>query len=102
MKHNEVTSLLLFTIFFLFMLIFGVYYHTSLKRQTPQLENTFPPPPDTSTEVIWDWKNEQWVPLRKGGKADLDEKALRRAKTIDFDSMEYDPEFDPLHEPDPK
>ena len=64
------------------------------------MANPIPPPPKVDYDIIWDYKTEQWIPLRRGKDKPLNEDAIEKAKNINFDNLRYDPEFDPLYEPE--
>ena len=61
------------------------------------MDNIMPSAPNVDYEVLYDFKTGQWVPLRKEKQAkSINEKAIEKAKTINFDNAQYDPELDPL------
>ena len=102
-KRDTVIGLILIAFIVFFVSYLGAYYHNNIKGSDVKHKKSLPDPPNVDYEILFDWKQNKWVPLRKEPQArPLDEEAIRRAKTIMFDSMQYEPDFDPLHENDPK
>lgn len=58
----------------------------------------YPPKPKVDYELIFDFETDEWKPLRRGTNKPLDNETLEKAKSINFDSIPYDPELDPLQD----